>query len=275
MRSRRIGLVGCGTIGAELALAVDKGTVRNASIVSLLDIERTNSERLASSLSRKPAVHGSLDEFFSDEFDLLIEAASQQAVKSFALRTLELGRDLMTMSAGALADDAFLEELKEASEKSGARIYVPSGAIAGLDAIRAARSLITTASLSTTKNPKALAGAPFFQSSNIVPESIRTRTVLFEGSASEAVRLFPANVNVAAVLSLAGIGSKQTYVKIIADPASTKNLHEIAVSGSFGEIRVSVNNMPSPSNPKTSYLAVLSAIECLRSICEGGVRIGS
>ncbi|HZT34585.1 MAG TPA: hypothetical protein VFA15_01595, partial [Nitrososphaera sp.] len=118
MRSRRIGLVGCGTIGAELALAVDKGTVRNASIVSLFDIERTNSERLASRLSRKPAVHESLDEFFAGDFDLLIEAASQQAVKSFALRTLELGRDLMTMSAGALADDAFLEKLGKASDCS-------------------------------------------------------------------------------------------------------------------------------------------------------------
>src|SRR5947209_338704 len=114
MTSRRIGLVGCGTIGAELARTVDKGIVRNASIVSILDIQKATSERLAASLSQKPAVHENLDDFFSDEFDLLVEAASQQAVKSFGLRALELHRDLMTMSAGALADGAFLEKLEEA-----------------------------------------------------------------------------------------------------------------------------------------------------------------
>jgi aspartate dehydrogenase len=99
--------------------------------------------------------------------------------------------------------------------------------------------------------------------------------VIYDGPAAEAVRVFPANVNVAAVLSLAGIGTEKTLVKIVADPSVTTNQHEILAKGSFGEMRISVNNVPSPGNPKTSYLAILSAIECLRSICNDGLRIGS
>ncbi|HEY8139782.1 MAG TPA: aspartate dehydrogenase domain-containing protein, partial [Nitrososphaera sp.] len=129
--------------------------------------------------------------------------------------------------------------------------------------------------LTTTKNPKALAGAPFFNTSEIKCESIASRSVIYEGPAAEAVRAFPANVNVAAVLSLAGIGPEKTRVKIVADPSVTTNQHEILATGSFGDMRISVNNVPSPGNPKTSYLAILSAIECLRSICSDGLRIGS
>jgi aspartate dehydrogenase len=129
--------------------------------------------------------------------------------------------------------------------------------------------------LTTTKSPKALAGAPFFETSKIKLDDITKSTVIYEGTAAEAVRAFPANVNVAAVLSLAGIGVDKTKVRIVADPQATTNQHEIAASGSFGEIIITVNNVPSPGNPKTSFLAVLSAIECLRAICEDGMRIGS
>ncbi len=106
-------------------------------------------------------------------------------------------------------------------------------------------------------------------------ENITRVTEIYEGSAAEAVKLFPANVNVAAVLSLAGIGVEKTKVRILADPEATTNQHEIVATGSFGEIKIRVNNVTAPGNPKTSFLAVLSAIECLRSICEDGMRIGS
>lgn len=275
MSSKRVGLVGCGTIGSQLALAVDSGKVANASLNSLFDVVEASAQSLKSKTMSNPAVYADFGQFIDSEIDLVVEAASQDAVRTYGRDILEAGKDLMIMSAGALAEEAFLSGLLELASKKRCRIYVPTGAIAGIDAVRSVRHLIESITLTTTKNPKALAGAPFFNTSDIKCESIASRTVIYEGSAAKAVRAFPANVNVAAALSLAGIGPEKTRVKIVADPSVTTNQHEILVTGSFGEMRISVNNVPSPGNPRTSYLAILSAIECLRSICNDGLRIGS
>lgn len=275
MSSKRVGLLGCGTIGSQLALAVDSGKVANASLNSLFDLVEPSAQSLKSKTMSNPMVYADFGRFIDSEIDLVVEAASQDAVRTYGRDILEAGKDLMIMSAGALAEETFLSSLLELASKKRCRIYVPTGAIAGIDAIRSVRHLIESVTLTTTKNPKALAGAPFFNTSEIKCESIVSRTVIYEGMAAEAVRAFPANVNVAAVLSLAGIGPEKTRVKIVADPSVTTNQHEILATGSFGEMRISVNNVPSPGNPKTSYLAILSAIECLRSICSDGLRIGS
>jgi aspartate dehydrogenase len=275
MSSKRVGIVGCGTIGSQLALAVDSGKVANASLDSLFDVVEASAQSLKSRTMSNPAVYADFGQFMDSAIDLVVEAASQEAVRTYGRDILEAGKDLMIMSAGALADDAFLSSLLALASKKRCRVYVPTGAIAGIDAIRSVRHLIESITLTTTKNPKALAGAPFFNTSDIKCEGIVSRTVIYDGPAAEAVRVFPANVNVAAVLSLAGIGTEKTLVKIVADPSVTTNQHEILAKGSFGEMRISVNNVPSPGNPKTSYLAILSAIECLRSICNDGLRIGS
>jgi aspartate dehydrogenase len=275
LKTRQIGLLGCGTIGEELARAVDNDSVANATLHALYDISKEKAITLSSKLRTRPPVCEDINDFFSRKFDLLIEAASQEAAKSVALRALTDGRDVMIMSAGAMIDQAYFEEIFAASEKFDTRLYIPTGAIAGIDAIRSVRNLIDSITLTTTKNPKALIGAPFFQSTSTTPGSIVNRTLLFEGTAADAVKLFPANVNVAAAISLAGIGATRTRVKVIADPNSKTNLHQISVNGSFGEIRIEVDNTPSPKNPKTSYLAVLSALECLRSICESRIKIGT
>lgn len=275
LKARRIGVFGCGTIGSELARVVDSGSIRNAQLDSLFDINKDTAARLKSSLASKPAVPHTEDGFFRGNFDLVIEAASQQAARSIVVRCLEEERDVMLMSAGALADAEFLELVSTASSKSGARVYIPSGAVGGIDAIRSVRHLIDSITITSTKNPRALSGAPYFEKSNTKAESISGTTLLYEGSAEDAVKLFPANVNIAAVVSLAGIGARRTMVRVIADPSSSRNTHEIRLTGGFGEINLLMNNVPSPSNPKTSYLAVLSAIECLRSICEGGIKVGS
>ncbi len=275
MPGRRVGIVGCGTIGSQLALAVDSGKVANASLSALFDVAEANANTLKSKTMSNPTVYSDFGQFIDSEIDLVVEAASQDAVRTFGRDIVEAGKDLMIMSAGALAEETFLSGLLDLASKKHCRIYVPTGAIAGIDAIRSVRHLIESVTLTTTKNPKALAGAPFFNTSDIKCESISSRKVIYEGTAAEAVRAFPANVNVAAVLSLAGIGSAKTRVKIVADPNVTTNQHEILVTGSFGEMKISVNNVPSPGNPKTSYLAILSAIECLRSICNDGLRIGS
>lgn len=275
MRRRKIGIIGCGTIGTELALAVHTGKIDNAFILSLFDAVQGNAEKLKSRLPRSTAVYSNFDRFIGSDTDIVVEAASQQAVTVFAAPILEAHKDLMIMSAGALADKGFLSKLLRIASDMDSRIYVPTGAIAGVDAIRSVRHMLDAVELRTTKNPKALAGAPFFSERNIEVQGITENTVLYEGPAAEAVKLFPANVNVAAVLSLAGLGAEKTMVRIIADPRAETNRHEIIATGSFGEIRIAVNNVPSPGNPKTSFLAVLSAIECLRSICDEGLRIGT
>jgi aspartate dehydrogenase len=275
MPKKKVGLLGCGTIGSQLAVAVDSDKIVNASLASLFDISEGNLQNLKAKLHSNPGTHSDFGAFLASGADIIVEAASQDAVRTFGKPTLEAGKDLMVMSVGALADRAFLAELLQAAAKKGCRIYVPTGAIAGIDAIRSVRHLLESVTLTTTKSPKALAGAPFFETSKVRLDDITKSTVIYEGTAAEAVRAFPANVNVAAVLSLAGIGVDKTRVRIVADPQATTNQHEIAAVGSFGEMKITVSNVPSPGNPKTSFLAVLSAIECLRSICDDGMRIGS
>jgi aspartate dehydrogenase len=275
MPEKRVGLLGCGTIGSQLAIAVDAGRIPNASLVSLFDVIESSTQSLKSKMQSNPDAYSDFAKFVSSDIDIIVEAASQDAIRKFGKTILEAGKDMMVMSVGALADETFLSEFVQIASKKGCRIYVPTGAIAGIDAIRSVKHLLESVTLTTTKSPKALAGAPFFKTSNIKLEDIAKKTVVYEGPASEAVRAFPANVNVAAVLSLAGIGVDKTRVRIVADPVATTNQHEIVATGSFGEFHITVNNVPSPGNPKTSFLAVLSAIECLRSICDDGMRIGS
>jgi aspartate dehydrogenase len=277
MPKKILGLLGCGTIGTHLALAIESGNVANASLAGLFDIVHSNAKSLKTKLKSNPELYPDFDRLINSSADLIIEAASQQAVREFGKPILEAKKDLMIMSVGALADTAYLAELLElaAVTKGHSRIYVPSGAIAGIDAIRSVRNLLDSLTLTTTKSPNALAGAPFFETSKVSLDTITKITSIYEGSATEAVKLFPANVNVAAVLSLAGIGAEKTKVRIVVDPQATTNQHEIIATGSFGDIKITVNNVTTPGNPKTSFLAILSATECLRSICDDGLRIGS
>jgi len=277
MPKKIVGLLGCGTIGTHLALAIESGNIANASLGGLFDIVNSNAKSLKSKLKSNPELYPDFDGLINSSADLIIEAASQQAVREFGKPIIEAKKDLMIMSVGALADTTFLAELLElvAVTKGHSRIYVPTGAIAGIDAIRSVRNILDSLTLTTTKSPKALAGAPFLETSKVSLDTITKITAIYEGSAAEAVKLFPANVNVAAVLSLAGIGADKTKVRIVVDPQATTNQHEIIATGSFGDIKITVNNVTTPGNPKTSFLAILSAIECLRSICDDGLRIGS
>jgi aspartate dehydrogenase len=268
---KRVAIIGCGTIGSQLAFAVDKGQVKNASLVSLFDVVKANAQSLSSSLRNVPCAYDDFDSFISHNCDIVVEAASQEAARKFTKPLLDVGRDVLIMSVGALADYNLLASL----HASKGKIYVPSGAIAGIDAIKAVKHLLEEVTLTTTKSPKALTGAPFFETGDIKLDQIKERTTIYEGPAADAVKKFPANVNVAAVLSLAGIGFEKTRVRIVADPEFVTNQHEITAKGSFGRFQFTVNNTPSPKNPKTSYLAILSAIECLRLICNEDIRIGS
>ena len=277
MPKKNVGLIGCGTIGTHLAMAIESHTIANASLTGVFDIIDSNAKILKSKLRGNPQVYSNFDSLIDSEADIIVEAASQEAVKKFGKQIIEANKDLMIMSVGALANTIFLTELLDLAplRKGRSKIYVPSGAIAGIDAIRSVRHLLDSITLTTTKSPKALAGAPFFATSEVNLDTITKITEIYDGPAADAVKLFPANVNVAAVLSLAGLGADKTKVRVLVDPHATTNQHEIVATGRFGDIKITVNNVTTPGNPKTSFLAVLSAIECLRSICDDAIRIGS
>ncbi len=262
----KVGVIGCGAIGTEICRAMDRGLVK-AQLSAIYDRSNENCERLLASLGKKPAILPP-DEMIS-KADIIVECASAQAVREFGVNILESGKDLMVLSAGAFRDSELLKMLTEAASAHNCRIYIPSGAISGIDGLKsAAVAGINKVSLTTTKSPKGLKGAPFIEQNNIDLDSFREKTLLFEGRADEAIAAFPANVNVAVSLSLAGIGIKKTHVRIFVDPRAERNIHEVSVEGDFGKFTCRVENIPSPGNPKTSYLAALSAIATLKKITE-------
>lgn len=262
----KIGVIGCGAIGVQICRAIDSGSI-NAKLAAIYDRSAQHCEKLQGSLENKPVISSPIK--LIKKADIIVECASQEAVREHGRLVLESGKDLMVMSVGALMDDKLLFSLVRAARKNDCKIYVPSGAIAGIDGLRSARiATIDRVEISTTKNPKGLEGAPFMIENNIDPFSFHKKTMIFEGSATEAVRAFPANVNVAASLSLAGIGSEGTRVKVFVDPEASRNIHEITVEGDFGKFTCHIENVPSPGNPRTSLLAALSAIATLKKITE-------
>lgn len=274
-RSRAIGILGFGTIGRELTTAVCDGTV-TASSVTVFDRHPERVEKFIED-TETPVEISVAREFdrLLGTVDLAVEAAGQEAVREYATDILRADCDLVTLSVGALADRTLRERVVTAAEEMDQTICVPSGAIAGLDAIKAAQSGdVESVSLTTTKPPAGIEGAPYLEAHDIDVHGFSEPSVVFEGSAAEAAEGFPSNINVALALSLAGIGPERTSVRLIVDPDEQNNVHRIAATGTMGDIETTVRNSPSPSNPKTSYLAVLSAIELLRD-AEATIRVGT
>jgi len=273
-----VGLIGCGSMGSELARAVSDGKAGSARIIALFDEyvpgRTTLAEALGGNGASSPAEFDSVSELITQPgLDLVVECASQVAVAAHAEAILSAGISMMVMSSGALADPEFLETVSAIATRTGASIYVPSGAVGGIDTLRATKSLLEEVTIVTTKPPVALSGGPGY--ADWEDGEITEPTVIFEGSATEAVKLFPANVNVAATVSLAGIGPDATRIKVVADPDSPGNVHEIKAVSKAGNFSFRFENVPHETNPKTSFLAVLAAIETLRSICEPGIRFGT
>jgi aspartate dehydrogenase len=275
---KKVGVIGYGSIGREIISAIRRQEIPNAKIVALFDKESQVIDSVEYD-NRQLQLFSDFKEFCNSpvysSLDIVIECASKGAVREYGKIIIESKKDLIVLSVGAFSDINFLSELQNLSNLNNTRILIPTGAIAGLDSIRSVKMYLDSLSITTTKHPKSFAGAPFFKNSKIKLDDISNKTVLFEGNAITAIEYFPANVNVAVSIALAGIGLEKTRVKIIADPMISVNKHEILAKGSFGEIHIIVQNVPSPTNPKTSYLASLSAIECLRSLCNENFRIGT
>lgn len=267
-------MLGCGAIGTQIALAIDSGRIP-AVLTHVYDGSKEASASLVGKLKNKPIIVENSHLLSSNPVDIVVEAASQDAVKDAGLSVLQNKKDLMIMSVGALLDESIYDILSDACKDFKKTIYLPSGAIAGLDGIKSIKSELDSLSITTTKHPRSLKNAKFFETSDIDLDSINSKTTIFQGTAKEAVTLFPANINVAALLSLCGIGSDKTFVTIIADPDTDKNTHHIEASGKFGKMTFTIENFPDPNNPKTSRLAILSAIETLRKYCSDEIQIGT
>lgn len=258
----RIGVIGCGTIGGEICGAIDSGLV-HAALVGIHDLRTEATDQVARRLRQPPPVLSQREVI--EAADLIVEATSRDVAPGIIRAALGHGRDIMVMSVGGLL--GCLDEALLLARSRSRRIYVPTGAIAALDAVKGAGvATVSRVTLTTRKPPQALAGAPFVVKNQINLEGLREPAVIFSGSASDAVPAFPANVNVAAALSLAGIGPERTEVRVIADPTCDKNVHEIEMEGSFGRMTARMENVPSPTNPKTSYMASLSAIALLQRL---------
>ncbi len=196
--------------------------------------------------------------------DLIIECLPANIVPKLAALTFSANKDIIFISSAALLIyPEIIENLNNASSKA----YLPSGALCGLDGVRAMKEMgINSAKIASTKPPMGFAGAPFIVETNLDLNAITETTLIFEGNAFDAARGFPANVNVAATLSLAGIGAQDTRVEIWADPLAKGNAHEITVQSDYSTMTSRIENLPDPANPKSSVLAAQSIVATLKSM---------
>jgi aspartate dehydrogenase len=253
----KVGILGCGAIANVITDFALKGKL-GVDLACFYDRDTKRAESIASKVDGTVALN--LKDMLN-LVDLVVEAASPQAVIETVPQILKNGKNVIIMSVGALLDLEFKNKLERIAIKNKSRIYTPSGAIVGLDGIKAASvGEITELNLVTRKPPKSLG------------ISINEEMVLYEGKASDAVRKFPQNMNVAAALSIAC--DKEADVKIIADPSVDHNIHDVHVVGDFGEFKTTTRNMSCTTNPKTSVLAAYSAIKLLKSLNDN-LKIGT
>jgi aspartate dehydrogenase len=259
-RPLTVGVVGLGVIGRQVCLALDAGLPGLRLAGATARTVATAETFLASLATPVPLL--SLDDLVAAA-EVVVEASSQAHLLEIAPRALAAGRDLVVLSCGALLGRADWIAL---AERQGCRILVPSGAIGGLDAVKGgAVGAIRSVTMESRKAPAGWAGAPWIVQQKIDLEAIREETLLFEGPATEACPAFPANVNVLAALSLAGIGPERTTTRIYAVPGLTRNAHRVRVEGEFGSVELEVRNVPS-ENPRTGRLSYLSTIALLRDL---------
>ena len=269
----KIGIVGCGAIGTSLAKEISRSLKSQADLCGLFDIDFAKCRLLSRLLSPKKNLCAVSLNALVKKSDLVIEASAAKSSYQIADTTLRAGRSVMIMSVGGVVEK--IKVLSSLASKKGAFIYIPSGAISGVDALKAANvSKIDSVTLTTRKQPLSFKGVAFVAEKKIKLDNLKKEKVLFSGCASNAVKYFPQNINVAAVLSIAGLGVKNTKVKIIASPFVKRNIHEIRIKSRAADITTRTENTLHPDNPKTSYLAVLSAIATLRQILQP-VKIGT
>lgn len=253
----RIALVGCGAIGTSvLELLRGDPALKVVAIV-------VPTEGIAAAQKVAPdALVGSAVP--AGGIDLVVETAGHAAIEEHVLPALARGTPCVVASVGALSAAGFAEKLEAAAVAGHTQVQLIPGAIGGIDALAAARiGGLSSVRYTGRKPPQAWKGTPAEQGRNL--DTLAHETVIFEGSAREAALLYPKNANVAATVSLAGLGLDQTLVRLIADPATTENVHTVEAEGAFGSFALTMRNKPLAANPKTSALTVYSAVRALRN----------
>jgi aspartate dehydrogenase len=270
----RLGILGGGVIARLILDYVKRGELGDVEPIAIMG-------RNAASRGKPLASEGgiayvtSLDALLELKPDAVVEAASHDAVREYGVRLLDAGVSFIVLSCGALSDDALRESLEKAATMSGAMLYIPSGGIGGLDALKAVVAAgCDEAEIAVTKPPAAWKGITYVEKLGTKLDELTGPTVLFDGTAREGVPHFPANVNIAAALSLAGIGFDRTRLKVVADPALKFNTHYINIKGRTGRISIKFESVAFPENPKTSMLAAVSALAALKEF-SGKVRYGT
>ena len=258
----RIAVAGFGAIGLEVARTLDAGALPGLELaaVAARDLDRAR-ERCAD-FRAPPAVRpaGELPELA----DVVVECAPAAAFPHIARPALEAGRTLVCVSVGALLDHFDCVDLAAAR---GGRILVPSGALLGLDAVQAAaRGEVEEVRMVTRKPPAGLDGVPWLLDQGIDVHAFRKPTRVFDGTAREGARCFPANVNVAAALGLAGVGPDRTRLEIWVDPTVTRNTHEISVEAEAARLHLRIEGVPTEANPRTGRLVAPSVLATLRKL---------
>lgn len=264
----RVAIAGLGAIGRKVAEALDVGIAG----LSLAAVSAQNPEKHRSWLAGLTAAPKFLAlESLADAADIVVECAPAKLVRSIVEPFVARGKTAMVLSVGALLEH---DDLIEIAKQSGGQIVVPTGALIGLDAVTAAAvGKIHSVRMVTRKPVQGLAGAPYIVDNNIDIERITEPLKIFEGSAREAAKGFPANLNVAVALSLAGIGPDRTTLEIWADPSVTRNIHRVEVESDSARFSMSIENIPS-DNPRTGLITALSVIACLRKL-HAPLRVGT
>ncbi len=273
----KVGLAGLGAIGYTVARRLDAGIhggihgglpgLRLAAI-SARDLDRARGRVADFAAPPEVVAVGALP----DLADVVVECAPAAVFRDIAVPALRAGRIFMPLSVGQLLVNRDLVDL---ARRSGARIIAPTGALLGLDAVRAAaEGEIASVTLETRKPPRSLAGAPYLAAHGIAIEGLTEPLKIFTGNALEAAEGFPANINVGVALSLAGIGPERTQIEIWADPTVDRNTHHITVEADSTRFRMTIEGVPSPENPGTGKLTPLSVIAALRDLASP-LRIGT
>jgi aspartate dehydrogenase len=257
----KVGLAGLGAVGLEVARRLEAG-IPGLALAAVAARDHAKARRnLPDAGSRIPIV---APEALAETCDVVVEGLPPKVFRGVAESVIAKARIFMPLSVGQLLENWDLVDLAKAK---GARILVPTGALIGLDAVRAAaEGEIRSVTMITRKPPGGLEGAPYLVEHNISLQGLNGPKKVFDGTAREGARGFPANVNVAAALSLAGVGPDKTRLEIWADPALNRNTHRIEVDADSARFSMMIENVPSEENPRTGKITALSAVAALRGL---------
>ena len=257
----KVGIIGFGSIGLEVAKALIKG-VENFTLSGIVSRSKENAQKRIVNLKHQITIYD-LDSLIK-ECDILIDCAPKEAFKEIAQKCINNQKTLITVSGAGILENLGLEEL---ARKKNTQIILATGAILGLDALRAAsEAKINSVKMITRKPPNALSSAPYIIENKINLHNLLNPKLIFQGTATEGAKAFPANVNVAAAVGLAGIGAHKTELQIWADPKLKRNTHKVEVNSDSAVFEMSIQNVQNPENPGTGKITALSVIACLRGL---------